>query len=361
MRALSLFCGAGGLDYGASLAGARTCLATDIDSAAAAVAETVTGARTVVGDLGALLTEGELSSKWAGPPPDILLGGPPCTAFSHAGFWLQYKREGDDPAAEALWAYLEAVRRFRPRGFVMENVPGLTFKNHRHRLIELERQLRDLGYSLSRQILKASDFGVAQARRRVFVVGILDGEAVRLDDWPQWPTRTAAWALEGLGERCPPESDEAPSGKYAELLRQVPPGSNYLFHTAERGSPSPVFRYRGRYWSFLLKASPERPSPTIPAQRVTWNGPFHWSGRHLRVGELARLQSFPDGYPFTADLHASRRQIGNAVPPLMACAVVWRLIAAIGGDTHLPPVLERLSDSSLSYGEVMPAFGGAGG
>jgi DNA (cytosine-5)-methyltransferase 1 len=98
----------------------------------------------------------------------------------------------------------------------------------------------------------------------------------------------------------------------------VPPGENYLHFTKERGHPSPKFRWRSRYWSFLLKLSPTMPSWTIQARRSNNMGPLHWRNRILRIAEVKRLQTFPDSWFLSGTVEQQWRQVGNAVPPLLA-------------------------------------------
>jgi DNA (cytosine-5)-methyltransferase 1 len=102
---------------------------------------------------------------------------------------------------------------------------------------------------------------------------------------------------------------------YSQAFRR---GENYLYYTAERGHPDPVFTWRSRYWSFLLKLSPDRPAPTIQAQPGPNVGPFHWENRRLRVPELKRLFTFPDDFAFVGRRSSVQAQIGNSVPPLLA-------------------------------------------
>jgi DNA (cytosine-5)-methyltransferase 1 len=113
--------------------------------------------------------------------------------------------------------------------------------------------------------------------------------------------------------------------KHKDLLRLVPPGENYLFFTKERGHPKPVFKWRSRYWSFLLKLSPSRPSWTIQASHSNNMGPFHWKNRFLRILEIKRIQSFPDNYIVLGSYRDQWRQIGNAVPPLLAKKIAIEL------------------------------------
>ena len=89
------------------------------------------------------------------------------------------------------------------------------------------------------------------------------------------------------------DEDLAVRGKWADLLPSIPEGSNYLHHT-DRGEGMPLFGWRRRYWTFLLKLAKNRPSWTIQAQPGPAVGPFHWSNRRLSVRELSRLQTFPD-------------------------------------------------------------------
>jgi DNA (cytosine-5)-methyltransferase 1 len=114
------------------------------------------------------------------------------------------------------------------------------------------------------------------------------------------------------------DSGHFAGGQAHELLRGIPPGDNYLFYTKERGHPEPCFKWRSRYWSYLLKLSPDMPSWTIQARRSNNMGPFHWRNRILRMSEIKRLQTFPDKFQLSGTVEQQWRQIGNAVPPLLA-------------------------------------------
>ena len=116
-----------------------------------------------------------------------------------------------------------------------------------------------------------------------------------------------------------PEDEKMQAGsKHKSLLQLVPPGDNYLFFTEERGHPNPIFKWRSRYWSFLLKLSPDRPSWTIQASHSNNMGPFHWKNRFLRIQEIKRIQTFDDNYELSGTFKDQWRQIGNAVPPKLA-------------------------------------------
>jgi DNA (cytosine-5)-methyltransferase 1 len=139
------------------------------------------------------------------------------------------------------------------------------------------------------------------------------------------PHVTAGAALAGLA--CEPEREEILRGQYAKLLPAIPPGDNYLYYTSQRGHPQPRFGWRSRYWSFLLKLDPHRPSPTIQAQPGPNVGPFHWENRRLRVGEVKRLFTFPDGFNPVGTRASVQAQLGNAVPPLLAYKVAAQVLA----------------------------------
>jgi DNA (cytosine-5)-methyltransferase 1 len=126
-----------------------------------------------------------------------------------------------------------------------------------------------------------------------------------------------------------PEPEEAVRGKWGYLLPDIPPGDNYLYFTAERGHPEPLFTWRSRYWSFLLKLSPDRPAPTIQAQPGPNVGPFHWENRRLRVPELQRLFTYPDDLAFVGRRASIQAQIGNSVPPLLARRVAEKVAESI--------------------------------
>ena len=354
---ISLFSGAGGLDLGIEQAGFRTVAAVEWDEDAADSMEKnapdyFPELREVLranlyplaagGDDGVttkdILKAGGLSAR---NRPELLVGGPPCVAFSKSGFWLDWKRDGVDPAASLLQAYTRVLAEAKPRFFILENVYALTF-NNRASKPAFERLLREIdaaGYQFQWQVLNAADYGVPQARPRLFIVGSRKRD--RLPELPepthhgQWERRqtqggplphvTTGEVLEGLV--APAEPEEVVRGQWGHLLPDVPPGDNYLFFTAERGHPDPIFEWRSRYWSFLLKLDPDRPSPTIQAQPGPNVGPFHWENRRLRVPELRRLFTFPDDYAFVGKRLSVQAQIGNCVPPLLAQQVAPQVAA----------------------------------
>lgn len=355
--AISLFSGAGGLDLGIEAAGFSTVAAVEWGQDAADTMEKnapqfFPALREVVradlyplaaGSSGGITTRdilraGGLTSR---ERPDLLIGGPPCVAFSKSGFWLDWKRDGIDPASSLLQAYTRVLAEARPRFFILENVYALTFDNRASRpaFSRLLQEIEACGYRFGWKVLNAADHGVPQARPRLFIVGSRKRDA--LPELPE-PTHHGQWErrkTEGgplphvtTGEALAdlisePELEEVVRGSWGHLLPDIPPGDNYLHFTAERGHPDPVFEWRSRYWSFLLKLDPGRPSPTIQAQPGPNVGPFHWDNRRLRVPELRRLFTFPDEFAFVGRRASVQAQLGNSVPPLLAEKVA-RSVAA---------------------------------
>jgi len=129
------------------------------------------------------------------------------------------------------------------------------------------------------------------------------------------PCRTA-W--DAIGDLENPEDPSlAAKGIWGDLLPSIPEGHNYLWHT-ERGGGLPLFGWRTRYWSFLLKLKKNAPSWTIQAQPGSATGPFHWKNRRLSVAEMCRIQTFPDNIHFDCGRTEIQRMVGNAVPSLLA-------------------------------------------
>ncbi len=348
--AISLFSGAGGLDLGVEAAGFHVGVAVEVDGDAADTMEkNFTGVVSPVIRQDILDVPTRELVRTAGlrgrERPALLVGGPPCTPFSKSGFWLDWKRAGLDPDASLLQAYTRVLAEARPRAFILENVYALTYGNKASgpAFDRLLREIDVAGYSCRWQVLNAADFGVPQLRPRLFVVGV--PKRCRLPELPE-PTHYGPWerrttsrppgavphvttgqALAGL--QTVPEPEEVIRGKYGHLLPAIPPGDNYLFYTAKRGHPEPRFDWRSRYWSFLLKLDPNRPSPTIQAHPGPNVGPFHWDNRRLRVPELRRLFTYPDDFEFAGKRASVQAQIGNSVPPLLARKVAEQVAAVL--------------------------------
>lgn len=352
-KLISLYTGAGGLDLGFEAAGFSTAVAVEMDSEAVATLRHNRNWPVIDRDIHEVSSKDLLrAAKLAVGEADALIGGPPCQPFSKSGYWASGDTlRLDDPRAGTLSAYLRVLRDTLPKTFLLENVPGLAYrkKNEGLELIAstIQRINRESGalYTLAVARLNAASYGVPQLRERVFVIGARDGTEFRFPvpthvqtgenrlPLGQKPTPTAWDAIGDLEDEKHPEL--ALRGKWADLLSSIPEGSNYLWHT-DRGGGLPLFGWRRRYWSFLLKLAKALPSWTIQAQPGPAVGPLHWKNRRLSGRELCRLQTVPDSFEVLGNLASVQRQIGNAVPSALADVLARAMRRQLLGD-EIPP------------------------
>lgn len=326
---VSLFSGAGGLDLGLEAAGfhVRLCVENDRDCRSTLKKNRPKWKLADPGDIFKLSPDDFLKqSGLKRRSLDLLAGGPPCQPFSKAGYW----RSGDslrlsDPRAKTLHAYMKIVDRLLPKVILLENVEGIRFEGKDEGLSLLKRKLAAINRKNGTHYdpvvfgINAADFGVPQIRKRVFLIAHRDGRKFvppkATHGASGLPYLTAWDAIGDLEEAR--EEDLHVRGTWADLLPSIPEGKNYQWHT-EKGGGKPIFGFRRRYWTFLLKLAKDKPSWTIQAQPGPSVGPFHWKNRLLSTRELARLQGFPDRYSIFGVRRSIQRQIGNAVPPLIA-------------------------------------------
>ena len=348
-----LFSGCGGLDLGALLAGFRPVYAADSDPVATATYASNVSPNVECADLA------NAKIATAGYGVDLLLGGPPCQGFSSAG----PKRAGDP--RNMLWShYLDYVRAWQPKIFLMENVPG--FLREMPSFSRTVRGELNGNYRIFARRFVTQYYKVPQFRDRIIVQGVRSD----ISEQPLWPEPTEkevynytrrfssaismASALEDLG---PPEHDSNFPDHYAVPLRgtdakiacHIPNGGS-LKDIPDQHLPMPYFgrerTSKGWTW-FYRKPRPELPGrgviasvrpnyATILAPDVEFdcqNGMWTWkpvssveytdaSGlytspvapRRLTIRECARLQTFPDWFRFSGSDLEAHRQIGNAVP-----------------------------------------------
>jgi DNA (cytosine-5)-methyltransferase 1 len=314
MECLSLFSGAGGLDLGFRAAGFSIVASVEQDADCCATLRANGFSEVVEGPVEAWLA----SHATTDLRPDIIIGGPPCQPFSKSAYWSSSSAQGlADTRADCVRVFMSAISKLKPTCFLIENVPGFVTAAG---VAFVERELDFLradgfDYTFEWRVLNCAQFGVPQKRERFFGVGSLNGKF-------SFPEQThegeyvTAWDVLRHFKR-PRNEDVQPKGKWAELIPTIPEGENYLWHTS-RGGGVELFGWRTRYWSFLQKLSKAEPAPTIVATPAQDAGPFHWTNRHLSTKELGALQTFPTEYRYAGNRDSRRRQIGNAVPPLMS-------------------------------------------
>lgn len=358
LSVISLFTGVGGLDYGFEAAGYETRVALEFDHQCCESLRASRSWPVIEADLLLTSTEQILqAASLKAKAVDVLIGGPPCQPFSKSGWWKNGSSlRLDDPRASTLSGYLRVLEEVRPKAFLLENVEGLGFSGKDEGLqllLTAVDRINTVTKSKYRPVvitLNAADYGVPQTRTRVFVIASRDGKRFV----PPAPTHTeigeksvglerwmTAWdALGGSSPRS--DEDLAISGKWADLLPSIPEGMNYLWHTNRMGG-EPLFGWRRRYWNFLLKLAKDRPAWTIQAQPGPATGPFHWANRKLSTQEMARLQTFPADITITGNRIETQRQIGNAVPSLLAEVLARSMREQFFGESYLesPRLLVR--------------------
>jgi len=364
---IDLFAGAGGFGLGAEQAGCDLRLSVEIDRVAGDTLKQNANPKQQVltADVTQLCGD-ELRDSAAISRGDsvLVIGGAPCQPFSKGSNWVdegldhQWRKQraaGEEttkpgpPKARPdnrrtlVDEFSRLVSETDADGFVFENVAALLSKRNEPVLHKMIKEVTAAGFHT--RIVKhfASEFGVAQHRERVFVLGSRASKPAA----PQ-PTHWAKTPVEGLLAPTPvadvcqpfrlvrhkePEEHIQPSKTYYEHLNEISPGWNYKQLTDWAGYPqrtgkkSPFIAER-RYWNFLLVLDPKKPSWTIPAVYGSWNGPFHWKQsekhprRRLRTTEIAAIQDFPSNYEIAGSWRQRVRQLGNAVPPTMAAAMI---------------------------------------
>ena len=266
----------------------------------------------------------------------------------------------------------------------------------------LENEIRrineacSLNYSFYAGQLNAADFGVPQMRKRVFVVGNRDGLPFTFPDPTHFSPPESSDRVSSAVKGFSPLHKESSSwmtswdalhdleiadkhlltvrGKWGDLLPSIPEGSNYSYHT-DRGPGLQLFGWRTRYWSMLLKLAKSRPSWTLTAQPGPAIGPFHWENRRLAPIEMAALQTFPSEYVIEGSLSDAQRQLGNAVPSLLAEVLGREIRRQFFGDgvslepslmvsrapsIPSPSVVKTVPDKYLDLVKDRPAHPGTG-
>ncbi len=335
---MDLFCGCGGMSLGFERTGYDVLLGIDIwKDALETYKYNHQDVLTLQADMSTLKGEDvELLTGASGV--DVIIGGPPCQGFSVAG-----KRIVDDERNKLYKGFVRMVSYFKPLAFVMENVPNILSIGNGMVRDSIVRDFSELGYNVNVKVMLASDYGVPQNRRRAVFVGLANGKNFVFPKPNVTEKVTSEEALSDLPEYSIEEGGDyvcQPQSEYQKQMREnctklfnhettihnektkriislVPDGGNY------KDLPKDLQETRKVHIAWT-RLNSQKPSFTIDCGH---NHHFHYKyNRVPTVRESARIQSFPDDFLFLGNKGSQLKQVGNAVPPLLAAAISSELL-----------------------------------
>lgn len=344
LRVLDLFCGAGGLSCGLDqVEGISTEVALDFDeSAVNTFQKNFPNAKCICGNICDKNTKKEVIELCKERKVNMVVGGPPCQGFS-----LKGKNLGlDDPRNFLFLEYVDIVSRVRPEVFVIENVKNMISSCNGYFIKQIYKKFTQLGYTLNHGIMNAYNFGVPQTRKRTIIIGTLNNKGISIPTEYVLEKTTVRDAISDLSYLESGEGSDVSEYKYEPLtnyqkimragmdklhnhkatnhsqvaldkLKLIPPEGN------KSSMPEELYGNQKfmTTWSRLIW---DKPSPTIDTRFDT---PSNGRNSHpclnraITPREAARIQSFPDSFIFYGKKTSICKQIGNAVPPLLAKAI----------------------------------------
>jgi DNA (cytosine-5)-methyltransferase 1 len=328
---IDCFCGAGGMSLGFKQAGFESVYAFDSDPIAIETYKTNLQKNAFVEDI-KKLSKKAIYKRIGEVLPDVIIGGPPCQGFS-----VQRRGRDNDNRNNLVLDFLRLVKEFEPKFFVMENVGGLLAPRGKNVMDQLRAKCEGQ-YFLHVQKLCALDFGVAQDRRRVFIVGeLLKSKAIPRFFFPlknlAGNQMTVRWAIEDLMVKTENDVPNHKADKLSHLnlkrIASLSEGQGRDSLPVELQLKCHSLNKKHRHLDVYGRMWWDRPAPTITARFDSFSrGRFGHPvlNRTITLREGARLQSFPDKFVFHGSKVEVARQIGNAVPPKLACAVAQQLL-----------------------------------
>lgn len=337
-KVLDLFCGAGGLSLGFKLAGYNIVGGIDFFPDAIKTHETnFKDSISICGDIKEI--DDEKVKKLFGNKIDIIVGGPPCQGFS-AGNRQQTE---DDPRNKLFFEFIRFVKILNPKAVVIENVRQVLTKDNGYAKNKIFEILEDLGYNVDVRVLLSSDYGVPQNRNRAVFIGVKKdisnfnyddikkatkkitvaeaiGELYSLEDKEEMilenkPITPFQKYIRGKSSKIENHIPKYPNKDVQERMEFVPQGGNW------QDVPNHLWKVQrnNRHSSAYRRLDEKKQSITIDTGHMNYFHPIY--NRVPTVRESARIQSFPDDFIFEGTPTSQLRQVGNAVPPLMARAV----------------------------------------
>lgn len=337
MNCIDLFCGCGGLSLGFEKAGINVLVGIDNwKDAITTFNYNHKNSKGICADL-STLEPSEVEQELHGKTIDLIIGGPPCQGFSVAG-----KRIVDDERNKLYKNFVRFVEYYKPKAFMMENVPNILSIGEGIVRDSIVKDFSDLGYKVVYKVLIASNYGTPQNRRRAVFVGLKNGQEFVFPQQTVEHLVTSFEALSDLPENSLEDGVDYPlqsncdyqnlmrknatkvfnhqitehSEKTKEIIALVPDGGNY------KNLPPELQQTRKVHIAWT-RLNSQKPSFTIDTGH---RHHFHYKWNRIpTVRESARIQSFPDDFIFLGTKTSQYKQVGNAVPPLMAEAIAKKL------------------------------------
>jgi len=334
---IEFFCGAGGLSLGFKLAGFNTICAFDNDESCIKTYNANFVNQGHLADVYALNRKNIKCVIGQGIRIDVIAGGPPCQGFS-----VQRRGVNNDSRNNLVLEYLRLVLEFKPKFFVMENVGGLLSVRGKPFLSELVDKTRSEGYILHVNKLNAADYGVPQNRKRVFIVGEFSEDGLSKYNFPlpiidssEYPI-TVRQSIEDLMYKTETEVPNHRSDKLTDInlerIRSISEGQGRDSLPLHLQLPCHTNNESHRHLDTYGRMAWDKPSSTITARFDSFSrGRFGHPvlDRTITLREGARLQTFPDDFVFYGTKVEVAKQIGNAVPPLLAKAIADSIIKCL--------------------------------
>lgn len=353
MNVIDLFCGCGGISEGFRLAGFNIVGGIDFDDESIKTYQrNFPSAKAICADL-LQFDDAMILNEFGQANVDVIVGGPPCQGFSAANRW---QKENEDPRNKLFFEYLRFVDVLKPKIVMIENVRGILSSNNGYARTRIEELLNNLGYQVNCNVLNASEYGVPQNRFRAFFVATSKNLINHKFDFNKIKKLSKVDVKDAIGELYnTKESDKEfiilkskPNSEYREYLRSE---SNLIFnheirfpaeitqkrisHVPQGGNwmdiPRELFSNErdNRHSSAFKRLKEDSCSVTIDTGNAHSNYFHPKYNRIPTVREAARIQSFNDDYVFLGSRTSQYRQVGNAVPPLLAKAVATEILELI--------------------------------
>ena len=373
---ISVFSGAGGLDLGLEATGifeTRCCLEVDSHSCITLRHNRREGRRSGTHDFlsnaivlqkDAWQVEGETllrAARLHKGQVALLAGGPPCQSFSVFG-----RRRGmDDPRGNLMWRFVSYVKALEPECFWLENVPGLLTVNGGETFKQVLQALEAIQpYKVKFYVVEAADYGIPQYRKRVFIIGSRSGIELPSNLAEFLATHGGTEQLKGDDVQM--EIDRLPRVCVKHALTGLPEELGTVHnHIGRKHSDEIKNRYKNLRFgerdsaTRINKLHPDRPSYTIIVGSDKGGGKGHvhpFQPREVTPRESARMQTFPDFWCFSGTSRHPIRQVGNAVPPVLAAVWAKHIALSLFG---IPSDIVRTTDEmllSLGQTHLLPLF-----